>query len=106
VGISTALCMFMGSAILVPITEVGSVASAAGWLATCASFLALRPEGSGRGIALVGAIVALAMVLMKVLPFVPGHFSGWEWLTLCLWIILGVLVGRPRGPSASKTVSL
>ena len=32
VGIATAVCMFLGDAILVPITEVGSVASAwAGW---------------------------------------------------------------------------
>jgi len=30
-------------------------------------------------------------------PFVPGHFSGWEWLVLGLWIILGRLIGRPRG---------
>jgi hypothetical protein len=32
---------------------------------------------------------------MKLFPFVPGHFSGWEWLALLLWIILGVLVWRP-----------
>jgi len=31
VGVATALCMFLGSAILVPISEVGSVASATGW---------------------------------------------------------------------------
>jgi hypothetical protein len=37
------------------------------------------------------------MVLMKFVPFVPGHFSGWEWLALGLWIILGTLIGRPRG---------
>src|SRR5260370_3676902 len=34
VGVATALCMFLGGAILVPITEVGSVASATGWFAT------------------------------------------------------------------------
>jgi basic amino acid/polyamine antiporter, APA family len=96
VGIATALCMFLGSAILVPISEVGSVASATGWLATCAAYLWMRPAFAERMIALLGVLVGLAMVLMKLLPFVPGAFSGWEWLTLVLWIILGILVGRPQ----------
>ncbi len=98
VGIATALCMFLGSAILVPISEVGSVASATGWLATCAAYLWMRPAILDRMIALLGALVGLAMVLMKLFPFVPGHFSGWEWLALVLWITLGILIGRPRGP--------
>jgi amino acid transporter len=97
VGIATALCMFLGTAILVPISEVGSVASATGWFATCAAYLAMRPPVFERIIALLGALVGLAMLLMKVLPSVPGHFSGWEWLVLLLWIILGILIGRPHG---------
>ena len=95
VGIATALCMFLGSAILVPISEVGSVASATGWLATCAAYLWMRPAVRDWMIAMLGALVGLAMVLMKLFPFVPGHFSGWEWLALALWIILGILVWRP-----------
>src|SRR5579859_2317232 len=39
VGVATAACMFLGSAILVPISEVGSVASASGWFAVCAAYL-------------------------------------------------------------------
>ena len=35
---ATAACMFLGDAILVPVSEVGSVASAAGWLAACAAY--------------------------------------------------------------------
>jgi amino acid transporter len=97
VGIATALCLFLGSAILVPISEVGSVASATGWLAACAAYLWMRPPIVGRLIALLGALVGLTMVLMKFVPFVPGHFSGWEWLVLALWIILGTSIGRPRG---------
>ncbi len=96
VGIATALCMFLGSAILVPISEVGSVASATGWFATCAAYLWMRPAVIGRLIAAVGVLVGLSLVLMKLVPMVPGHFSGWEWLTLCLWIILGILIGHPR----------
>jgi len=101
VGIATVLCMFLGSAILVPVTEVGSVASAMGWLATCSSFLAMRPAGSSRVIGLAGAAVALAMLLMKILPFVPGHFSAGEWLTLCLWIVLGILIRRSTESSTA-----
>ena len=47
VGLATAACMLLGDAILVPVTEVGSVACAIGWSATCAACLALaraRPE--------------------------------------------------------------
>jgi basic amino acid/polyamine antiporter, APA family len=107
VGVATALCMFLGSAILVPISEVGSVASATGWFAACAAYLfmetqgmepqGMRPQIADRLVALLGALVGLAMMLMKFVPFVPGHFSGWEWLVLALWIILGTLIGRPRG---------
>ncbi len=101
VGIATASCMFLGTAILVPISEVGSVAAAAGWFAVCAAYLCmkldLRPRIAERLIAVLGASVALAMVLMKFAPFVPGHFSIWEWLVLGLWIILGASIGHPRG---------
>jgi len=34
------------------------------------------------------------MILMKLVPLVPGHFSGWEWLALVVWIILGTVAGR------------
>jgi len=94
VGMATGLCMFLGSSILVPISEVGSVASATGWFAVCAAYLYMKPRIAGRLIALVGALVGLAMILMKLMPRVPGSFSGWEWLALALWIILGTVIGR------------
>jgi hypothetical protein len=59
--------------------------------------LEMRRRIAERLIAVMGASVALAMVLMKFAPFVPGHFSGWEWLVLGLWIILGASIGHPRG---------
>src|SRR6266853_903057 len=97
VGLSTAACMFLGSAILIPITDVGSLASAIGWFAACAAYLRMRPPARERAVALLGALIGLAMILMKVLPFVPGHFTGREWLPFGLWILLGFLIGRPRG---------
>ncbi|MGB8774468.1 MAG: hypothetical protein WCC78_10035, partial [Terriglobales bacterium] len=91
-------CIFLGSAILVPVSEVGSVASATGWLAACAAYLWMRTRMQLRIadclIALLGALVGLAMILMKLMPLVPGHFSGWEWLALVVWIILGTVAGR------------
>jgi len=100
-GLGTAAFMFLGSAILVPISEVGSVASATGWFAACAAYLALRPPARERAIAVVGAVVGLLMILMKLVPAVPGHFSRYEWIALALWIAAGGLVGV-RNRTASK----
>src|SRR6266481_6363598 len=51
VGIATAVCMFLGSAILVPITDVGSLASAIGWFAACAAYLRMQPGSRENSIA-------------------------------------------------------
>ncbi|MBS1850813.1 MAG: APC family permease [Acidobacteria bacterium] len=93
VGIATAACMFLGDAILVPITEVGSVASATGWLAACAAYFCMRPSPGQRVVAAVGALIGLLMVLMKVLPWMPGHFDRYEWLALGCWIFAGMALG-------------
>jgi basic amino acid/polyamine antiporter, APA family len=101
VGLATAACMLLGDSILVPVTEVGSVACAVGWSATCASCLALtrvRPNvmmlsAVERAVAWSGLAVGVAMALMKVIPFVPGHFTVHEWMALGVWIALGVAAG-------------
>jgi len=90
VGLATGACMFLGDAILVPVTEVGSVASAIGWLAACAAYFQMRPSAGQRFVALVGVLVGTGLVLMKIVPFVPGHFSGYEWLALGMWGTLGL----------------
>ena len=94
VGAATAACMFLGDAILVPITEVGSVASATGWLAACAAYYQMGPAPRKRLVAAIGALVGLLMILMKIIPFVPGHFSSYHWLALGLWLVLGVALSR------------
>jgi APA family basic amino acid/polyamine antiporter len=93
VGLATAVCLFLGDAILVPITDVGSVASACGWLATCAAYYAMRPPGRERLIAITGVLVGAAMVVMKVIPRVPGAFSVSEWLALSIWVTIGLVLG-------------
>ena len=94
VGIATAACMFLGDVILVPISEVGSVASAFGWSAACAAFLLMSPPLRERIVAVAGLLVGLMMILMKAVPAVPGHFSSWEWLSLGVWCGLGLWLGR------------
>ncbi len=96
VGVLTAACMFLGDAILVPVTEVGSVASAAGWLAACAAYYRMRPSPGQRSIALLGTVLALLLVLIKIVPFVPGHFSRYEWLALGFWSLLGIALNRSK----------
>jgi len=37
----------------------------------------------------VGATVGFLLILMKVLPWVPGSFTAYQYLALALWILLG-----------------
>jgi basic amino acid/polyamine antiporter, APA family len=110
IGLATAACMLLGEAILVPVTEVGSVACAIGWSATCAACLALDRSGKstavalssgGRALAAIGLIVGIAMTLMKLIPLIPGHFTVYEWLALAIWITLGA-IAYPRKTNAAQ----
>ncbi|HTW58695.1 MAG TPA: APC family permease [Terriglobales bacterium] len=102
IGLATGACMLLGDAILIPITEVGSVASALGWSATCAACLALARARSSpltlslpeRAVAVFGLLVGVTMILMKLIPSLPGHFTVYEWIALAIWIALGVLAAR------------
>jgi amino acid transporter len=102
IGAATAACMFLGDAILVPVTEVGSVASAAGWLATCAAYYCMKPAPRQRVVAATGVVIGLAMILMKMVPAVPGHFSRYEWLALGIWSLIGVCLGWKTHGRAGK----
>lgn len=113
VGVATGACMLLGDAILVPITEVGSVACAIGWAATCAAYIWMGRMGTlaeRLKISLVeytiggfGLVVAIAMVLMKIVPGVPGHFTVYEWLALGGWIAFGAAAHR-RGQVSGQRV--
>jgi basic amino acid/polyamine antiporter, APA family len=104
IGLATGVCMLLGDAILVPVTEVGSVACAIGWAATCAAYLYMGRAGTLAGrskltvvellVAGFGLLVAIAMMLMKVVPAIPGHFTIYEWLALGIWIALGAFSHR------------
>jgi amino acid transporter len=92
VGVASALALFLGEAGLVPILEVGAVAAAAGWMAACASFYCMKPSFGGRAAAIIGLLVTSLMVLVKVVPVVPGHFTRYEWMALALWAALGASI--------------
>jgi len=97
VTLATLVGLLLGDALLVPVSEVGSMASAFGWLAACASFFLVERTVKLRMVAAIGACVSLALVLMKLLPGVPGHFTLAEWVALAMWLALGFLLhGRPR----------
>jgi amino acid transporter len=110
IGLATAVCMLLGDAILVPITEVGSVACAIGWAATCAAYLYMGRAGTLTGrsrlspiewfVAVFGLLVAVAMLLMKVVPAIPGHFTVYEWIALGIWIVVGAISHRRAKVSA------
>jgi amino acid transporter len=86
----TVVAALLGDALLIPITEVGSLASGAGWLSACAAFLLRAPKGAaGRRTAWAGALVGLAIVCMKVVPGVPGSFTLFEWMVVGGWAALG-----------------
>ena len=116
------LAIFFGDAILVPVTEVGSAAAAYGWLAACVSFLLVTArsgatEWPGKDpdrrqqsrslsyarrwlIPVLGALAALALVLMKFLPSFPGHFSRAEYIALAFWLLLGLVLRTHPDSSA------
>jgi len=90
IAIMTVIGLLLGDSLLVPVTEVGSMASAFGWLATCVSFLVIEKDLRARIIAGAGAAVSLLLLLMKLVPAFPGHFSNAEWVALTIWLALGL----------------
>ena len=97
-AVFTAAAAMFGDAILVPITEVGSLAVGVGWLSACAAFIARRSGAESAAMAFAGAAVSAAIVLMKVVPSVPGSFTAAEWTAFIAWSALGLIfwLARPR----------
>ena len=103
VGVATAFAIFLGDALLVPILEVGAIAAAIAWMAACASYYRMKPALGGRIAAVIGLLVTFLMVLAKVVPVVPGHFTRYEWIALALWAALGALVASSRSRAEITT---
>ena len=108
VGIATALTIFLGEALLVPILEVGAVSAAVAWLAACASYYKMKPAGLRRAAAVFGLLVTTAMILAKLVPLVPGHFTWHEWAALAIWAVIGAVIRatRQRTPLSQSVVEM
>src|SRR4029077_6558047 len=78
-----------------PILEVGAVASAVAWMAAFASDYCIKPHLIGGLAALFGLVVTSLLVLVKVVPVVPGHFTRHEWIALAIWAVLGLMIRVP-----------
>ena len=89
--------LLLGDSLLVPVTEVGSMAAALGWFAACISFFLVETRTGLRAVAVVGMVVSLLLVLMKLVPAIPGHFSGAEWIALGVWLAIGLVLRRRPG---------
>ena len=99
--LTMAAAMF-GDAILVPITEVGSLAVGVGWLSACAAYIASAGRANGTVAAWAGATVSALIVAMKVLPFVPGSFTRIEWTSFLAWCGIGALFWCTRRPQRAQ----
>jgi len=106
VGLATAVAIFLGEALLVPILEVGAVCSAIAWMAACASYYKMKPQGLRRAAAVFGLLVTSVMILVKVVPLVPGHFTWHEWVALAIWVTMGTATYMSRRQHTSKEPAL
>jgi len=96
ITVGTLAGLFLGDALLIPVTEVGSMASALGWFAACLSFWMVEKRTSKRIVTGLGIAVSLLLFLMKVLPVFPGHFSPSEWSAFGIWVFLGAILYRRK----------
>jgi basic amino acid/polyamine antiporter, APA family len=96
ITIGTLAGLLLGDALLVPVAEVGSMASALGWFAACLSFWIVEKRASMRIVTGLGIAISLLLFLMKVLPVFPGHFSPAEWIAFGAWVVLGIALHAGR----------
>jgi amino acid transporter len=103
IGVATVAGLLLGDALLVPVTEVGSMASAFGWLAACVSFWMIERSLRMRVITGLGIVVSFLLFVMKIVPLFPGHFSAAEWIALGIWLVLGFALHSLRRRSEAKS---
>jgi hypothetical protein len=54
----------------------------------------MAPPASERFVAAAGVVIGLLMIIMKIAPGIPGHFSAYEWLALAIWSLIGFSMSR------------
>jgi amino acid transporter len=99
VGGLTVAGIFLGRAVLVPISEVGSLCGASVWLVTSlAYFRGAGGEATARGrtLGIVGAAVAATLLLI-----VAGSFGTYHWVALGGWAAVGLALWLARRDQSS-----
>src|SRR6266849_1386995 len=66
IAIASVIGLLLGDALLVPVTEVGSMASVLGWLASCLSFFLVERSLRSRALTSLGILVATLLLMMKL----------------------------------------
>jgi basic amino acid/polyamine antiporter, APA family len=97
VGLVTFCAVFLGEAILVPITEVGSFTCTLGWAATCAAFCCGATGKLSviqRAVGIVGLLGAASLVVI-----VAAGFGFYEWLVSAVWAGCGAALWLTRARS-------
>jgi len=56
----------------------------------------MKPPWPRRAAAVFGLIVTSVMILVKLVPLVPGHFTSREWIALGIWGVLGAAIRASR----------
>lgn len=73
-----------------------------GWCAACVAYLRIETVRTLQTLGALGLAVGALLVLVKLLPFIPGHSSAHEWGALVVWIVAGMLFRqRPVREAAS-----
>ena len=92
VGGLTVLGIFLGRAVLVPISEVGSLCGAAVWLSVSLAYFrgaGWKPTVLSRVLGSAGVAVAGALLVIVVMSFGTYHWiamGGWVAMGLALWL--------------------
>ena len=77
-------------------------------MAACASYYRMKPLGLRRAASVLGLFLTSVMILAKVVPWIPGHFTWHEWLALGIWTGLGVAIraSRQQHPEGEPTMEM
>ena len=60
----------------------------------CLSFWLVEKSVGKRLVTSFGIAIALLLLVMKLVPVFPGHFSIAEWVALAIWLVLGFILRR------------
>jgi amino acid transporter len=98
VGGLTVVGTFLGRAVLVPISEVGSLCGAAVWLATCLAYV----RGAGGEVTAGTRILGLAGAVMagSLMVIAAANFEIYHWVALSGWAAIGLVLWVGRGPAS------